>query len=232
VQSRDLPARRVGVNAPREQLQDVVRGERVDVGAGMQHDLADHPQRVVPVAATQPAFGGGFLQAGELVGPHDLPDPVEHPFRPVGGQEVIAGQDGPAYQQAAQPRDVLLPLGDRLAGIARGQRVDPAGVPVGAGHRPPVLPALAGMGEQPVQDRGGSLQPHGAVHCPGRPVRHPGQQREDRAGGQAVHRAGPVLLQQPLIGGERAAASAGPGLGGCRGHCGVPPNRTDRSPAS
>ena len=233
VQSRDLPARGVGVNAPREHLQDVAGGQRVDVGAGMQHDLADHAQRVALVAAAQPAFGRGVLEAGEHLGPHDLADPAEQSFRPVGGQEVVTGQDDPAHQQAAQPGDVLLPLGDRLAGIARGQRLDPAGVPVGAGDRPPVLPALAGVGEQPVQDRGGSPQPPGAVHRGGRPVRQPGQQREDAAGRQAVHRTHPVLLQQPLIRGERAAAAAGPGLSGRRGdHCGIPPNRTDRSPAS
>ena len=232
VQSRDLPARRVGVNAPREHLQDVAGGQRVDVGAGMQHDLADHAQRVALVAAAQPAFGRGVLEAGEHIGPHDLADPVEQAFRPVGSQEVVTGQDDPAYQQAAQPGDVLLPLGDRLAGIARSQRLDPAGVPVGAGDRPPVLPALAGVGEQPVQDRGGSPQPPGAVHRRGGPVRQLGQQREDAAGRQAVHRPHPVLLQQPLIRGERAAAAAGPGFSGRRGHCGVPPNRTDRSPAS
>ena len=232
VQPRDLSARRVAVNAPREHLQDVVRGQRVEVGAGMQHDLAGHAQRVGPVAAAQPAFGRGVLEAGEHLGPHDLAHPVEQAFRPVGGQEVVAGQDDPAYQQAAQPGDVLLPLGDRLAGIARGQRLDPAGAPVGTGDRPPVLPALTGVGEQPAQDRGGSPQPHGAVHRPGRPARHLGQQREDAAGRHAVHRAHPVLPQQPLIRGERAAAAAGSGFSGRRSHCGVPPNRTDRSPAS
>ncbi len=232
VQSRDLPARGVGVNAPREHLQDVAGGQLVDVGTGMQHDLADHAQRVTPVAAAQPAFGRGVLKAGEYLGPHDLAYPVEQPCRPVGGQEAVTGQDDPAHQQAAQPGDVLLPLGDRPAGIARGQHLDPAGVPVGAGDRPPVLPALARVGIQPVQDRAGSLEPPGAVHRGGGPVRQLGQQREDAASRQAVHRPHPVLLQQPLIGVERAAGAAGSGRGSRRDHCGIPPNRTDRSPAS
>ena len=231
VQSRDLPARGVGVNAPCEHLQDVAGSQRVDVGAGMQHDLADHAQRVALVAAAHPAFGRGVLKAGEHIGPHDLADLAEQSFRPVGGQEVVTGQDDPAHKQAAQPGDVLLPLGDRPAGIVRGQHFDPAGVPVGAGDRPPVLPALAGVGVQPVQDRAGSLEPPGAVDCGGGPVRQLGQQREDAAGRQAVHRPHPVLLQQPLIGVERAAG-AGSGRGSRRGHCRIPPNRTDRSPAS
>ena len=230
MQSRDLPP--LGMNAPRVDLQDVVGGQRVDVGAGMQHDLADHAQRVATVAAAQPAFGCGVLEAGEHLGPHDLAHPVEQAFRPVGGQEVITGQDDPAHQQAGQPGDVLLPPGDRQAGIARGQRADPAGVAVGAGDRPPVLPALAGVGEQPVQDRGGSPQPHGAAHRRGGPVREPGQQREDVAGRRAVHRTRPTSLQQPLICDERAPGAAGPGCNGRRGHRGAPPNRTDRSPAS
>ena len=103
VQSRDLFASGVGVNAPREHLQDVVGGQRVDVLTGMQHDLADQAQRVATVTATEPAFDRGLLEAGEHLRPHDLAHPIEQAIRPVGGQEVITGQDDPAHQQARQP---------------------------------------------------------------------------------------------------------------------------------
>jgi len=101
------------VNAPRGHLQDVFGGQRVDVGTGMEHDLADHAQRVATVAAAQPAFGCGVLEAAEHLGPHSLPHPIEQAFGLVGGQEVITGQDDPAHQQAGQPGAVLLPLGGR-----------------------------------------------------------------------------------------------------------------------
>jgi hypothetical protein len=38
--------------------------------------------------------------------------------------------------------------------------------------------------------------------------------------------------QQPLIGDEGTAGAAGLGRNSRRGHCGAPPNRTDRSSAS
>lgn len=232
VQSRDLFASGVGMNAPRVDLQDVLGGQRVDVLTGMQHDLADQTQRVATITATEPAVDRGLVEAVEHLRPHDLVHPIEQTSRSIGGQEVITGQDNPAHQQARQPRDVFLPLGDHQPSIAGRQLLDPAHIVVSARRRPSILPALAGVGQQPTQNRGSSLEPDIATDGRGWPVWEHRQQCKDVFDRQAIHRTHSTSIKQLLIGDQVVPGAAGLRCNSRRGHGGIPPNSTDRSSVS
>ena len=190
----------------------------------MQHDLADHAQRVAPVAAAQPPFGRGVLKAGEILGPHDLAHPVEQPCRPVSGQEVVAGEE----EQQAISRQPSPAMCSCL--LVTAWRVSP-GASVSIQPVPRSRPETVhrscqpspGWVIQPVQDRTGSP---GASWC-GAPWR-----RASPAGGAAARgcrgpgrrSTGPARCRCSSSSStvERAAGGTGPGCSRRGGHCGAP----------
>ncbi|MFE1929822.1 hypothetical protein ACFW95_05500 [Streptomyces sp. NPDC059474] len=139
------------------EVEDVLRGELVEVTASVQDDRRDQAQALVDVAARHADVGAVAAHLLQLAVGEELLDVLEEAHGFVAAQEAVARQDDPVDHQLVHARDHAVALGVALV-VAQDSGVHDLLALVGAGRAPPGLPAVSGVGLQPVQDPAGEGQ--------------------------------------------------------------------------
>jgi hypothetical protein len=210
-------------------LIDVLSRKLINVPTGVQHQLADGEQSVEHLRSLHALLITDLLHAGEEIRAKHPAHPLEQRLGFVSGKEVIARQHRPAQQQVTQSVYHLGALGRGCARVGGDDLIQPSSVTIRAGGHPAFLPAITGMPLQPPQDRRRSSQSRSsfALRDLG-PDRQGGNERHDVLNRQMINRPDMQLSGPSRC--DHGASAPGRRLNiGRRGHCGFPPNSTDRS---